>query len=324
MHGRNRKRIIMFGGTGFVGRHLSIALCQKGHEVVIVSRRPHRHRHLLVLPTLNLVEGNIHDCASDDCASISSLVDGADVVINLIGILNESSGNDTFERVHARFPGNLAATCIERQVGRLIHVSSLGARVEAPSNYLRSKNRGETAVVAAMDRGLAASVFRPSLIYGPDGGITQMYEKLFKISRGFIPVICPDSQFQPIYVKDLAQCIVSSLNSPQSIGNCYDVAGPEVYSLFELVSMINELGGYNLRLIPVSDSMAKLLASFMQFLPGTPLTKDNLLSMTVPSVTEQPFPEFHSAPLHKLQQTARTWLRYKENRIDSYRMQAGR
>ena len=319
LRGNKQIRVVLFGGTGFVGRHLANSLFNQGCEVVIVSRRPQRHRHLLVLPTVHMVEGDIHDCES-----ISRLISNADAVVNLIGILNEGGGNHSFERIHSRFPENLAAACIEQKVGRLIHVSALGSKTDAPSSYLQSKGRGETAIVAAMDRGLSATVFRPSIVFGPHGGITQMFERMLRLARGFFLVVCPDAQMQPVHVQDVAQCIAKSLRVPQSAGNCYDLAGPDVLSLYEIVSIINELSGCDRRLVRVNDSASGLLASVMQFLPGKPITPDNVLSMQVPSVSDCGFPAFFGSPLRGMRQTAESWLIARESQFNAYRAQAGR
>ena len=319
MVGYKQTRVVLFGGTGFVGRHLANALFDQGCEVVIVSRRPQRHRHLLVLPTVHMVEGDIHDCAS-----VSRLVENADAVVNLIGILNEGRGDNTFERIHSRFPENLAAACIEQSVGRLIHVSAIGSKTDAPSSYLQSKGRGETAIVAAMDRGLSATVFRPSIVFGPHGGITQMFERMLKLAKGFFLVVCPDAQMQPVHVQDVAHCIAQSLREPQAAGNCYDLAGPDVLTLYEIVSIINELSGCNRRLIRVNDSVSSLVASVLQYLPGKPITPDNVLSMQVPSVSDSGFPEFWDSPLRGMRQTAESWLTTRENKFNAYRGHAGR
>ncbi len=310
---------MVFGGTGFVGKHVSSMLCNQGREVAVVSRRPQRHRDLLVLPTVQIVHGDIHDCKE-----ISRLVEGADAVVNLVGILNEGRGSASFEQVHARFAENLATACIDQQVRHLIHVSAIGSRPDAPSAYLQSKGRGETAIVAAMERGLSATVFRPSIIFGPHGGITQMFERMLRLARGFFLVVCPDAQMQPVHVSDVAQCIARSLNETQSIGNCYDLAGPDVYSLYEIVSIINELSGCNRRLIRVGESVSGRLASLLQHLPGKPISPDNVLSLQVPSTSDRGFPDFHASALRGLRQSAHSWLIPRDSQYSLFRQHAGR
>lgn len=318
MNERKPERAVIFGGTGFVGTQLAAALVKERYEVLVMSRRPQRHRELLVLPGTRLVQGSIHDCQQ-----VSAFVDGADLVVNLVGILNES-GDDTFDRVHARFPENLAAACIERGAGKLVHISSLGTAADAPSEYLRSKARGELAVVASMDRGLNATVYRPSIIYGPNDGFTRMFSRFLKLAKGFFPVVCADAQMQPVYIQDVVRCVVQGLRSHHSSGNCYELAGPEVFSLLDLISIINELTGCNRRLIPLSHAQSKLAASFMQHLPGKPLTPDNVLSMQVPNVSECGFPEHFDSQPRQFRHTAAGWLRGRANRLDAYREQARR
>ncbi len=316
---RKRMRTALFGGTGFVGRHLVSALFNQGCKVVIVSRHPQRHKHLLVLPGIDIVEGDIHDTDS-----LASLVRGADAVFNLIGILHDGRGRSTFEKVHADFPENLAAACLEQGVGRLIHISAIGTSVNAPSEYLKSKGRGEDAVVAAMDQGLDATVFRPSIIFGPNGGITQMFEQMLRLSIGVFPVICPNALMQPVHVVDVASCIAQCLSEPQTIGNCYDLAGPEILTLYEIVSIINELSGSRRKLIKVAEPVSRLMAAIMQYLPGKPLSPDNVASMQVPSVSDMPFPDYYASPLRGMRQTADCWLTARENRYNALRAHSGR
>jgi len=316
---RKRIRTVLFGGTGFVGRHLAFALFDQGCKVVIASRYPQRHKHLRVLPGVDIVEGDIHGANS-----LASLVHGADAVFNLIGILHDGTGKSTFEKVHAEFPENLAAACIEQGVQRLIHVSAIGTSVNAPSEYLKSKGRGEAAVVAAMNQGLDATVFRPSIIFGPNGGITQMFERMLRLSIGVFPVICPNALMQPVHVGDAASCIAQCLSESQTIGNCYDLAGPETFTLYEIVSIINELSGSRRKLIKVAEPVSRLMAAIMQYLPGKPLSPDNVASMQVPNVSEMPFPDYYASPLRGMRQTAEHWLIARESRYNALRWHSGR
>lgn len=308
------KKVVVFGGSGFVGRILAQELSKDRCKIVVVSRRPQRCRELGVFPTLQLLQGDINDCDL-----LPKLIEGADAVINLVGILHESGKNVTFDKIHARFPHNLAAACLDQQVQRLIHVSAIGASVNAPSLYLQSKGRGEAAIIAAMDRGLDATVFRPSVIIGADDSFTRAFAKFLRMAWGFFVVVSPNSVMQPVYVRDVAHCIARSLNLSETIGNCYTLAGPDRYELHEIFSMIDKCIGRKHKFIHLSDAQSKLLASFLQFMPDKPITPDNLLSLSVPSVSEDPFPEVFGVQPQRIEHLIGDWLCPTSDRMDSYR-----
>ncbi|HKI64238.1 MAG TPA: complex I NDUFA9 subunit family protein [Burkholderiales bacterium] len=276
MHYEN---ILVLGGGGFVGRHLVAALAAQGARVTVPSRRRERAKHLLLLPTVDVVE-----CDVNRREALSALVAGRDAVVNLVGILH---GPD-FARAHVELPQAVVAACREHGVRRVLHMSALGASPGAPSEYLRSKGAGEQAVLAADD--LNVTVFRPSVVFGPEDAFLNLFAMLAKL----MPVLllaCPEARFQPVYVRDVARVMVEALGESKSFGQAYDLCGPKVYALRELVQTVCRLTGRRRLVLGLPDSLAYLQALLLELAPGEPLmTRDNLRSMQVPSVCDCSLP----------------------------------
>jgi len=276
MHYEN---ILVLGGGGFVGRHLVAALAAQGARVTVPSRRRERAKHLLLLPTVDVVE-----CDVNRREALSALVAGRDAVVNLVGILH---GPD-FARAHVELPQAVVAACREHGVRRVLHMSALGASPGAPSEYLRSKGAGEQAVLAADD--LNVTVFRPSVVFGPEDAFLNLFAMLAKL----MPVLllaCPEARFQPVYVRDVARVMVEALGESKSFGQAYDLCGPKVYALRELVQTVCRLIGRRRLVLGLPDSLAYLQALLLELAPGEPLmTRDNLRSMQVPSVCDCSLP----------------------------------
>ena len=233
-------RICVLGGSGFVGRHVVEKLVERGVFVVVPSRRRERAKHLITLPTVDVVQADVHDPAT-----LAQLVARCDAVINLVGILHGRRGDPygpDFARAHVELPGKAIAACRAAGVLRFVHVSALKAAPDAPSEYLRSKADGEGAVVAARGE-IGTTIFRPSVVFGPEDGFLNLFAELQRV----LPVLflgSPDAKFQPVYVGDVARAIVTSLDDPDASGRAYDLAGPKVYTLRELVEYAGQLAGH--------------------------------------------------------------------------------
>lgn len=287
--------ILVLGGSGFVGRHLVAALAAQGARVTVPSRRRERAKHLLPLPTVEVVE-----CDINRRETLSGLVAGRDAVVNLVGILHGPG----FSRAHVELPQALVAVCRERGVPRVLHMSALGAALDAPSEYLRTKGAGEQAVRGAED--LASTVFRPSVIFGPEDEFLNMFAALAKLSP-VLPLPNADARFQPIYVRDVAQVMVEALGDSKSFGQSYDLCGPKVYTLRELVETVCRVTGRRRLLLGLPHALASLQAWVLELAPGEPLlTRDNLRSMQVPSICDCALP-FGVAP-RALEALAPEWL----------------
>ncbi len=272
------KTICVLGGTGFVGRSLVALLVERGHRVIVPTRSPERHRELWVLPGVAWPRADVHDEAT-----LARLLTGCDAAINLVGILNERRDDGAeFERVHAELAHKLVRACRQAGVGRLLHMSALKADARhAPSFYLRSKGKAEDAVRAADD--LAHTIFRPSTIFGPADSFTNRFARLLRL-LWIVPLPRAAARFAPVYVDDVAQAFALALEDSRTYGQTYELCGPDIYSLEEIVRLIGRTLRLRRIVWPVPEPLARIQAWIGQRLPGKPLSLDNLRSLSVASV----------------------------------------
>jgi NADH dehydrogenase len=271
------ENVLVLGGSGFVGRHLVAALCAEGLRVTVPSRRRERAKHLLPLPTVDVVETDIMAEGV-----LEALARGKHAVINLVGILHGD-----FERVHAELPRSVVAASRAQGVRRLLHMSALGASLEAPSEYLRSKARGEQTVLAAKE--LEVTIFRPSVIFGPEDAFLNTFATLARLFP-VLPIACPEARFQPVYVSDVARAMCRALADLAAVGKLYQLCGPRQYTLKELVEFACRQTGRDRPVLGLPPRLASLQAFVMEKLPGKLITRDNLRSMQVPNVCSGGFP----------------------------------
>lgn len=214
-----------------------------------------------------------------DARALEELVRGHDAVVNLVGVLHAP-----FEPAHVELPRNIVAACRAGGVPRLLHMSALGASADAPSEYLRSKARGEAEVLAA--QGLAVTVFRPSVIFGPEDRFLNTFACLAR----YLPVValaCPDARFQPVYVGDVALAMAQALEEPEAHGKRYDLCGPRQYTLKELVEYACSATGRRRLVLGLPPRLSYLQARLLEWSPGPLMTRDNYRSMQVPNVCAQ-------------------------------------
>jgi uncharacterized protein YbjT (DUF2867 family) len=269
--------VLVLGGSGFVGRHLVAELARRGLQVTVPSRRRERAKHLILLPTVDVVEADINQRGV-----LERLARGQDALINLVGILHGD-----FARAHVELPLATVSACRAVGVKRLVHMSALGAAPDAPSEYQRSKAKGEQAVLDAED--LHVTVFRPSVIFGPEDSFLNR----FAVMARFLPVLavpCPNARFQPIYVGDVARAMAVALADTETFGQRYDLAGPHEYTLKELVELVCAFTHRRRLVIGLPDKLSYLQAWVLEHLPGPLMTRDNYRSMRVPNVTRAPWP----------------------------------
>jgi NADH dehydrogenase len=262
--------------------------------VTVPTRRRERAKHLIMLPTVDVVEADLRDPAA-----LAELAAGCDTVVNLAGILH---GPD-FKPTHVELAQAVVNACRKSGVRRLLHMSALGADPAAPSAYLRSKGVGERAVLAADD--LQATVFRPSVIFGREDQFLNLFSKLVALTP-VLALAMPEARFQPVYVGDVVKAMLAALDSLESVGKRYDLCGPQECTLRELIEFVCAVTGRRRLVIGLPDSLAYLQAWAMELLPVKLLTRDNLLSMRVPSVCDCMFP-FGIRPV-ALEETAPAWL----------------
>jgi uncharacterized protein YbjT (DUF2867 family) len=320
------QNVLVLGGSGFVGRHLVAALAAGGVRVTVPSRRRERAKHLITLPTVDVVDADIFASGV-----LERLCRGREAVVNLVGILHSRRGRrdergphdygPDFARVHVELPQAVVRACRAAAVPRLLHISALGASPLAPSEYLRSKGIGEQAVLAADD--LAATAFRPSVIFGPEDRFLNQFALLAR----FLPVIAvpvPQARFQPVYVGDVARAMVGALDAPEAHGKVYELCGPVAYTMKQLVELVCVLTKRSRLVLGMPDRLSYLQALVLERLPGRLLTRDNLRSMQVPSVCTGQFP-FGIQP-QSLEALASAWLMPSgpRDRLPQLRWRAGR
>lgn len=309
--------VCLIGGSGFVGRHIAHLLTAQGIAVRVPTRNRERAKELLVLPTADVVQADIHD---DE--ELAGVLAGMDAVINLAGILHETRKGGRFQQVHAELPRRIVAAAKSNQVSRLLHMSALNADPQGPSAYLRSKGEGEKFVRAS---GLNATIFRPSVIFGREDTFLNLFAGLIR----HLPVLflaCSKAKFQPVFVEDVARAFVASLANPDTFGQSYDLCGPKIYTLMELVEYVANTIGEDPTIVGLNDSLSYLQAWAMEWLPVKLMTRDNYRSMTVDSVCRCDFPDvfgFDSTPMEAVvplyladnaPRARYRWFRYKARR----------
>lgn len=275
--------VCVIGGSGFLGGHIVNQLAAQGIDVRVPTRRREHAKALIVLPTVDVVNADVHDPAT-----LARMVAGADAVVSLVGILHENRKGD-FARVHTELPRKIVDACREQGVRRLVHVSALGAAHDAPSEYLRSKAGGEQQVRVAQASGIRTTIFRPSVIFGRDDSFLNLFACLAQL----LPLIAlanPKTRFQPIFVEDVARAVVTCLGEPGTFDQSYDLCGQKIYTLQELVEYVCSVLGIERPIIPLSDPLSYLQAWAMEWLPVKLMTRDNYYSMKVDSVCDCAFP----------------------------------
>jgi NADH dehydrogenase len=320
------ENVLVTGGSGFIGRHVVSALSAQGFKVTVPSRRRERAKHLILLPTVDVVQADI-----GEPGVLERLCRGKQAVINLVGILHSRSGrrdergpNDygpDFARIHVELPQAIVAACRSEGVKRLLHLSALGASGAAPSEYLRSKAIGEQAVLAADD--LDVTVFRPCVVFGPEDRFLNQFARLSR----FLPLVavpCPQARFQPVYVGDVARALLHAIVNLDTHGKAFELCGPQQYSLIELVETVLRMTGRKRLVLRLSDRLSYRQAAVMERLPGKLMTRDNYRSMQVANVCTGEFP-FGLQP-QALEGLAPTWLAPSgaRERYPQLRWRAGR
>lgn len=314
--------VLVIGGSGFIGSSLVAQLSAAGHAVIVPTRRYERAKHLIALPTVDVVEADVHDATV-----LRGLMQDVDAVVNLVGILHSRPGvpyGPDFARAHVALPKRIVAACAASGVLRYLHMSALGAAPDGPSMYQRSKAAGEAA--AWSEPSLKSTVFRPSVVFGARDHFLNMFASLQRV----LPVVLlgsPEAKFQPIHVEDVARAFVHALACEQTIGHTYELAGPTVYSLRQLVQLAGLYAGHPRPVIGLPRSLARLQALLLEYAPFGPImSRDNLASMQVDNVAKAPIaPELDIQPA-ALEAIAPYYLsgRFPRARYDDYRSRAHR
>lgn len=276
-------KVCVIGGSGFVGRHIVHLLQATGFTVRVPTRRYEDGKDLIVLPNVELVEANIHDAGV-----LPALLSGMDAVINLAGILHESNARQGgFQQVHIELPRRIAQACAAQGIPRLLHMSALGADAKSKSAYLRSKAAGEAAVRNA--HGLMVTVFRPSVIFGPEDHFLNQFAALLR-RLPMLALACGDSRLQPVFVEDVARAFVASLENPATFGQAYALCGPKMYTLQQLVQLVAALQQRRRWIFTLGKRASYYQARLLEKLPGKLMTRDDYHALLGNSVCADAFP----------------------------------
>ena len=261
---RQPRSITVFGGTGFVGRHVVRLLAARGDRVRIAVRHPENGLFLKTLGEVGQIDRNPE--------SVARAVEGADAVINCVGILFQS-GRQRFAAIHADGAGLVAKAAAKAGAKAMAHVSAIGANANAAANYARTKAAGEAAVKAAFP---AAVILRPSVVFGPEDQFFNRFAALARLSPVLPLIGGGKTRFQPVYVGDVAAAIVAALDDPSAAGKTFELGGPRVYSFRELMQIVLRETGRQRLLLPLPFALAMIQGLFFELLPTPPLTRDQV------------------------------------------------
>ena len=310
----SRKLVCLLGGSGFIGRALTRHLTGAGFSVRIPTRKRERiKKDLIVHPTVDVIEANIMDQSS-----LNRVTSGCDIVINLVGILNENK-RVSFKKAHVELPKQIVAACQNNNISRLIHVSALGVSENAPSKYLKSKWQGEKEVKNLEENNTEVTILRPSVVFGNEDSFTNLFLKVMTVFP-VLPLVKPTSLIQPIFVEDLAEAVLTILESCGQAGNTYELGGPKIYTLQKILKIICASQNKQRLIVPLPDFASRSIASLMEMMPLKILTRDNLLSLSIENTTTQNF-----SKLFKLEpESLESYLQKKGETFDQHNRKAKR
>lgn len=297
------KRVLVLGGTGFLGRHVCAALQRAGVSITVLTRRLAHARPIRHLPLVHVIEDDVHSPQA-----LAKHLPGHEAVINLIAILH---GNEArFEHVHVSLPTRLIEAMVSTGVKRLIHVSALGANLQAHSLYQRSKAQGEQVLLSgAQAHALQLTLIRPSVIFGRDDRFINLFARLQAFAP-LVPLASAHTRFQPVWVQDVAQAIANALSQPDTFGKTYEAVGPDLFTLADLVRFAGRWSGHPRWILPLPMPLAWLQALAMECLPGEPLmSRDNLASMRVDNIGHPQSPGLSALGIRQTQSLATVFHR---------------
>lgn len=269
--------VTIFGGSGFIGRHVVQALGRRGYRIRVAVRRPNEALFVKTsggVGQIEPVQANIRDERS-----VRAAVEGASAVINLVGIMSES-GPQRFEAVQAMGPGLIASAAKAAGVPIMVHVSALGADEESPSLYARSKALGERAVLNHMPH---AAILRPSVVFGPEDGLFNRFAAMARLTP-VLPLVGGETRFQPVFVKDVAEAIVRAMETDAADGKVFELGGPEILTMRQMMEMTLRVIRRKRVLLPLPLGVARLQARLLQLLPNPLLTVDQVRLLAIDNV----------------------------------------
>lgn len=276
----SNSRVTLLGGSGFVGSQLTYRLAEIFDEVVVLTRRAQRVRSLRTLINVKVMEVNVHDAAA-----LNAALAGTSVVINLIGILNEGANKQesSFASAHSSLTEKVLDACKVNGISRYLHMSALNADADnGSSEYLRTKGGAET-LVRNSSPDINWTIFQPSVIFGEHDAFFNRFAALLRALPVF-PLAVPDAKMAPVFVGDVCDAMINSIDDASASGATLQLCGPQDYTLKELVEYTAETAGLSRKIIGLPDGAARLQARIMEFVPGKPFSRDNYLSLQTPSI----------------------------------------
>jgi len=274
------RSVTLLGGSGFVGSQLTYRLAETFDEVRVLTRRAARARQLRTITNVSVVEVNVHDADA-----LANALHNTDVVINLVGVLNEGANKDesSFRNAHLGLTEKVLKACETTGVKRYLHMSALNANAEeGSSEYLRTKGMAED-LVKSSSPGLSWSIFQPSIIFGEHDAFFNRFAGLLRVMPIF-PLAVPEAKMSPVFVGDVCNVMIGSIDDAGARGATYQLCGPQDYTLKELVEYTASTAGMTRKVIGLPDWASRMEASVMEFVPGKPFSKDNYQSLQTPSV----------------------------------------
>ncbi len=266
----NNRLITIFGGAGFIGRHLVRSLAAEGWRIRVISRNPALCGHLQPLGEVGQIVVQSANLADEQ--ALTSLLEGSNAVVNLVGILYETS-RQTFDAVHGKLPGRIARAAAAAGVGQMVHLSAIGADAQSLSAYAKSKALGEKAVKEAFEQ---AVILRPSIVIGPEDDFFNRFAAMARISPALPLIGGGETRFQPVYVADVAAAISASLKLNEAKGKTFELGGPKIYSFAELMRYMLKVIGRKRLLVTLPFGLASFQARLLEFLPKPLLTRDQV------------------------------------------------
>lgn len=310
-------KILILGGSGFVGGHLTRRLSRDEHEITIATRHAPAAKRLSILPGVTIRQFDPYDVDR-----LAGELDGHDALINLVGILNESGRDGRgFERAHVDLPKAAIEACGRAGVRRFLHMSALGAG-RGESHYLKTRGRAEDMVKVSK---LDWTMFRPSTIFGPDDSFLNRFSTLLALSPA-LPLARPNARFAPVYVGDVADAFARALGDRSTLGQTYELCGPEVLTLKQIVQWVAAERGMRRCVVGLPDALGRLQGRVFDFVPGKPFSSDNFKSLLLDSVcSDNGFERLGIEPW-PMREKAAEWLEQnnRQTRYQQYRARAGR
>lgn len=272
-------RIVLIGASGFLGRFVLKALTADGHQCVVLTRTITRHRDIEMLPQVELQQADVYDPAS-----LAEHMQGADAVVSMAGILNESGGGGKgFHKVHVGTVKAIVEACHISGVRRVLHVSALNSS-EGKSHYLKTKAEAESMLQQVSD--LNVTIFQPSVIFGRGDSFFNRFGLMLQLTM-VMPLACPNAKMQPVYAADVAAAMAASLDDPMTWGKSYPLGGPQSYTLKQLVEWTSDNLGLKRWVIGLPAPLSASMGMVMGLVPGKPFSMDNYHSLQTASTTDE-------------------------------------